>query len=181
LVDTISGEAKPIVWVGRRRADCRKHPDPRKIWPVRILSDAFGARRPARELVLSPDHAVLFDSVLIPIKYLINNTTIIQEQTSEVDYFHIELQLHDVVWAEGLPTETYLDAGDRAKFENGGFLLTLHPDFATRIWEAEGFAPLCLMGPEVDAARRLLRTREGVLAQNSWSTAFIRSARMTLK
>ena len=51
----------------------------------------------------SPDHAVFIDGVLIPVRYLINGRTIVQEPADEVTYYHVELPRHDVIFAEGLP------------------------------------------------------------------------------
>lgn len=55
--------------------------------------------------------------------------------------------------AEGLPAESYLDIGDRSNFANAGDPVALHPDFASRIWDAAGCAPLVVAGPALDAAR----------------------------
>ncbi len=52
---------------------------------------------------------------------------------------------------KALPTETYLENGDRANFENGGLPVRLHPDFASLTWENRGFAPLILTGPELNS------------------------------
>ncbi len=120
MVLTISGWQQPILWIGRRTLDCRRHPAPALAWPVRIAAHAFGEDRPKRPLLLSPDHAVFVENVLIPIKHLINGTTVAQVEAATVTYYHIELPNHDVVFAEGLPAESYLDIGDRSAFENGG-------------------------------------------------------------
>ncbi len=69
-------------------------------------------------------------------------------------YYHVELPAHGVLLAEGLPAESYLDTGDRTNFANGGGPIALHPDFASRVWEAEGCAPLVVTGPVLDATRR---------------------------
>ena len=122
----------PVIWIGHRQIDCRRHPEPRKVWPVRIQAGCFGQGLPSRDLFLSPDHAVLVEDVLIPVKYLINGTTIAQTEVDEVSYYHIELERHDVLFAEGLPAESYLDTGDRANFANGGVVVSAYPDFATR-------------------------------------------------
>lgn len=146
--------ALPVIWLGHRTVDCTRHPNPVNVWPVRIAADAFGPGRPCRELWLSPDHALYFGEVLIPVKYLINDTTIAQIPRDEVTYYHVELPRHSVLLAEALPAESYLDIGDRSSFTNGGGLISLYPDFASRRWEAEACAPLVVSGPIIEAARQ---------------------------
>jgi hypothetical protein len=71
-----------------------------------------------------------------------------------LSYYHVELPRHAVLLAEGLAAESYLEAGDRGNFANGGGVAALYPDFATLRWEAQGCAPLVVTGAEVEAARR---------------------------
>ncbi len=78
---------------------------------------------------------------------------------AEVEYHHIELDCHDVVLAEGLPAESYLDTGGRAGFA-GGAVIALYPDFAARTWETRGCAPLVLRGPVLEAVRARLDARD---------------------
>jgi hypothetical protein len=168
---TKDGEYELIVWIGRREVNCDRHPNPKTVWPVRVRAGAFGAGQPVRDLLLSPDHAVFTDSVLVPIKLLVNGTTIVQMPTGHVTYFHVELPRHAVILAEGLPVESYLDlgdrdagdrdAGDRANFRGRNGLIRLFPDFAARlapetalVWETRGAAPLVLTGEKLAAARR---------------------------
>jgi collagen type I alpha len=154
----VRGGTARIEWIGRRHVDCARHPRPELVWPVRVTAHAFGPGMPLRDLWLSPDHAVFQDGVLIPVKHLINGATITQVQVDEVAYYHIELDRHDVVYAEGLPCETFLDAGNRMSFANGE-LVALHPQFATQVWEAEGCAPLIVSGPILAAVRARLLQR----------------------
>jgi hypothetical protein len=76
-----------------------------------------------------------------------------------VEYWHVELPRHDVVLAEGLAAESYLDVGERSGFGNGGGVVALHPDFAVdpmrlaEVWEAAGCVPLVVAGAELQAAR----------------------------
>ena len=154
-VKVASGDpAQPIVWLGHRTVDCSRHPQPNKVWPVRIMAHAFGPELPARDLWLSPDHALFLDDVLIPARYLINGRTIAQVPMNSVTYYHLELPRHSGPLAEGLPAESYLDTGDRASFTNAGAVVQLHPDFAERQREANGCAPIVIAGPVLAAVRR---------------------------
>ena len=129
---------------------------------MRIAAHAFGPDRPRRELLLSPDHAVFVEDVLIPIRHLINGTTVAQITRQAITYYHIELPRHDVLLANGMPAESYLEAGARDAFANGGGALQLHPDFAppldhyTILWEAQGYAPLVVTGAALERAREAL-------------------------
>lgn len=128
------------------------------MWPVRVKAHAFGTGNPRRDLLLSPDHAVYAEGVLIPIKYLVNGTTVMQERLHSIEYWNLELPRHDIVLAEGLAAESLLDNGSKQAFENGGKAIQLYPDFAALQWEASGCAPLKVVGPEVDRVRaRLLQ------------------------
>ncbi len=150
----------PIAWLGRRRLVPGRHVRPEAVWPFRILRDAVAPGVPARDLLLSPDHAVCLGGVLIPVKYLANGLTIFQDRGfAEVEYWHVELPCHDVLLAEALPVESYLDTGNRGAFENGGVAPALHPEFGRRRWEQDACAPLWGEGGPVDHVRALLRAR----------------------
>jgi hypothetical protein len=151
------GGVAEVVWLGHRTVVCDRHPRPQDVNPVTVSADAFGPGLPLRDLVLSPNHAVYVDGVLIPIRYLINGATIRQTAVAQIEYWHVELPQHDVLLAEGLPAESYLDTGNRCAFANGGDAVQMHPDFAMRVWEAESCADLVLSGPVLAAARRRLR------------------------
>jgi hypothetical protein len=160
------GGAAPVIWLGRRRVDCTRHPRPWDVWPVRVQAHAFGANRPVRDLRLSPDHAVFVEpaGVLIPVRYLINGASVMQEESAEVCYWHVELPRHAVLLAEGLTCESYLDTGNRNAFENAGTVTTLYADFAAKkqalqIWQNAACAPLVLSGPMLAEARRQLIAR----------------------
>ena len=83
LVMTVSGEARPIRWIGHRALDCRHHPRPHESYPIRIAAHAFGGSRPSRDLFVSPGHAICVD-VLIPASGLVNGSTVQQVEVDEV-------------------------------------------------------------------------------------------------
>jgi hypothetical protein len=145
-----------VTWVGRREVDCADHAQPRKVWPVRVEAGAFGPGRPHSDLFLSPDHAVFVGEVLIPVRCLINGSTITQVNVDHVTYHHIELAAHNVLLAEGLPAESFLDMRDGSNYANRPGPARLYPDYSARIWEAFGCARLVVTGPELEAARGLV-------------------------
>jgi len=152
------GVAK-IIWVGHRTIDLARHAMPEKVRPIRILAGAFGPGLPERDLRLSPDHALYIDGHLIEAKTLVNGVTVIVEQNTRfVTYHHIETAQHDVVLAEGLPAETFLESGNRANFESDAAPIALHPDFVAKERE-KACAKLLVDGPVVIAARQLLLDR----------------------
>ena len=160
VVVTASGRPRPICWIGHRRIDPARHPCPRTVQPIRIQRGAFAANTPHRDLLLSPDHAVFVEGVLVPVRYLVNGATIrCQTVRRPITYYHVELDGHDILLAEGLAVESFLDTGCRQDFDNGGAVVALHPDFSTWAWEARGYAPLVVAGPEIGKTRRRLAQR----------------------
>jgi hypothetical protein len=110
LIVTSSGEAKPIQWVWARRFErqCgQKWAE--EIAPIRVAQSALGPGTPHRDLFLSRYHCLYLDGVLIPAVDLLNNSTIIRcstEELREIEYFHIKLERHSVIYAEGAACET---------------------------------------------------------------------------
>jgi hypothetical protein len=154
----------PVRWIGRRRIDVATHPRPTGVWPIRIRHDAMAPGLPHRDLLVSPDHAVLLDGVLVPAKLLVNGMTIVQDDRfSRVDYFHVELDRHSILISEGLPAESYLDTGNRAIFENAGLALILHPDFSIaarmQTWNEHACAPLTVAAKDIEPVWRRLVAR----------------------
>jgi len=160
----LDGEVSPIIWIGQRALDCRSHKNQRAVWPVRIAAGAFGPGAPVRDLWLSPDHAVFFEDVLIPVKYLINGGLIAQIPRDHVTYFHVELERHDLLLAEGLAVESYLDTGDRGFFGHAAARPTLGFDLA-RLWEALGCAKLVVTGPPIQAACACIAAQSAMVHQ----------------
>jgi len=147
-----------VVWLGRRLVDCRRHPQPHTVRPVRVRAGAFADGVPVRDLLLSPDHAVFAGGALIPVALLINGSSVVQEAWESVEYFHVELPEHDSVLAEGLAVESFLDGGTRGAFDDA-VVRQLYPILARAEWESEGFAPRAFTGPVVQGVVKRLRER----------------------
>lgn len=167
IVKLADGSTASIVWIGHRTIDCARHPDPAAVHPIRVARGAFAPGMPARDLYLSPDHAVFTDDVLIPVRHLVNGTTVRRCPVDHVTYFHVELPRHAALLAENLPAESYLDTGDRSAFANGGPVIQAHPRFGAAVREARGFAPLVVTGAMIDAVRVRLAQRTAPVAAST--------------
>ncbi len=163
LAVTSSGAHRPIRWIGSRLTHPRRHPRPHEIMPVRVAAHAFAPNRPARDLLVSPGHSLcvnIVDAVLIPAMALINGRTIIQEDVDSVTYWHVELEDgHDILLAENMPAESYLDMGNRGFFAESGVVdLDASPD-APVATHADFCHPFHMEGPLVEVVRAQLAAR----------------------
>jgi hypothetical protein len=110
LVVTASGEAKAIQWVWARRFERRSEQKwAEELSPIRVAQSALGPNTPHRDLYLSRYHCLYLDGVLIPAVDLINDSTITKVDAlhlRQIEYFHIKLDRHSVIYAEGAACET---------------------------------------------------------------------------
>ena len=122
-----------IRWLGHRQIDLTTHLHPETVAPIRIERDAIADGLPHHDLLVSPDHGIFVDGKLICARQLVNGVTIRQElDWTAVDYYHVELDQHAILLAEGLPAESYLDTGNRGFFSNSDEPLVLHPDLTDK-------------------------------------------------
>jgi len=108
---TVSGETKPIKFIGCRKVS-RKRTGPWKNGegPVKISRFAIDGKAPHSDLYISPGHAIYIDGILIPAGNLVNGVTIVADARPEVlslTLFHIELDTHEAILAEGLAVESF--------------------------------------------------------------------------
>ncbi|MCZ8106944.1 MAG: Hint domain-containing protein [Burkholderiales bacterium] len=119
LVVNLDGVARPVKWVGRRSFQRRFVGANSEASPVLIRAGALGHNGPDRDLTLSAKHAMFFDGVFVRAEDLVNGDTIIRDRELQlIEYFHVELDSHDVIFANGSPTETYSNHNSRRMFAN---------------------------------------------------------------
>ncbi|MEL7115500.1 MAG: Hint domain-containing protein [Pseudomonadota bacterium] len=127
-----SGSHIAVTWVGRQTL--------RKLWlgdrmqPVRIRAGALGNGLPHSDLTVTADHGMVFpsssgavgentnDGYVINAAALVNHDTIdfvpMDELEDTFTVYHIETEAHDVILANGAPSETFIDAAGRSAFDN---------------------------------------------------------------
>jgi Hint domain len=119
LLPTMFGGVRPIQWIGHYPL---KKSDPSKPWvidarPVQIACSALAPDVPHTDLYVTGGHALFIDGVLAPAGCLINGTTITRSEPrdyDELEFFHIKLESHDVIYAEGAPVETLVTVTEGA-------------------------------------------------------------------
>jgi hypothetical protein len=118
LVNTANG-AKPVRWVGESPVST-KFADPLQVLPVRIRAGALGEGLPVRDLLVSPDHAIFIAGILAQAGALVNGQTILREAAvpEQFTFYHVELDTHEFLFAEGVMAESFVDNLDRMYFSN---------------------------------------------------------------
>jgi len=158
-VVTLSGVARAIKWIGKRAYDPRFVAGNRNVLPIRIEAGALADGVPTRDLWVSPEHALYLRQVLVPAVLLVNDATITQPESVErLEYFHIDLGTHDVILAEGVAAESYVDCDNRFMFHNAPEFARLYPGERPPRWE------FCA-GRVEEGSRGLAAIRHDVLAR----------------
>ena len=161
LVMTMSGEAQPIQWIGRRSYSGRFALGQKHILPICFKAGSIADSVPRRDLWISPHHAMYLEGTLIEAKDLVNGVSIVQaERVEKVEYFHIELETHDVIIAEGALSESFIDDNSRGMFHNAHEYWARHPDAPRE--PVRYCAPRRDEGYEIEAARRQIESRAGL-------------------
>jgi hypothetical protein len=150
---TASGEARPIAWIGVGRVLASRGRRSAAT-PVIVRKGALADNVPHHDLRVTKGHALALDGVLIPVEFLVNHRTILWDDgAQETALYHIELDRHDVLLANGAPAESYRDDGNRWLFQNANSGWGLPP--------LPPCAPVLTGGPIVDAVWRRLLDRAG--------------------
>jgi hypothetical protein len=118
LLPTMFGGLRRVQWIGRYPY---KKSDPSKPWaenvrPVRVARSALGPNVPHADLYVTGAHGLFNDGVLVPAEILINGATITRFEPAgdEMEFFHVKLESHDVIYAEGALAETLLNVEESA-------------------------------------------------------------------
>ena len=151
LVLTQRGASRPLVWVGTGRVLATRGRR-NAATPIIVRKGALADNVPHRDLRVSKGHALYLDGLLIPVECLVNHRSIVwDDMAQEVSLYHLELDTHDVLVADGVPAESYRDDGNRWLFQNANAGWALPPQ--------PPCAPVVTGGRVVDVIWRRLRER----------------------
>ncbi|HEY2617868.1 MAG TPA: Hint domain-containing protein, partial [Acetobacteraceae bacterium] len=153
IVRTLRGELRPIAWIGTGRVLATRGRR-NAATPVIVRRGALADDVPHRDLRVTKGHSLYLDDVLIPVEFLVNHRSILwDDRAQEVSIYHLELDTHDVLLANGAPAESYRDDGNRWLFQNRNSGWTMPP--------LAPCVPVLTGGPIVDALWRRLLERAG--------------------
>jgi hypothetical protein len=153
IVSTAHNGPRKVTWVGVGKVLATRGKRSAGT-PVIVLKGALADNVPHEDLRVTKAHALYIDGVLIPVEFLVNHKTILwDDRAQEVEIYHVELESHDVLIANGALAESFRDDGNRWLFQNARSGWDLPPQ--------EPCAPVLTGGPVVDAAWRRLLNRAG--------------------
>jgi hypothetical protein len=153
IVSTAHNGPRRVTWVGNGKVLATRGKRSAAT-PVIVLKGALADNMPHEDLRVTKAHALYIDDVLIPVEFLVNHKTILwDDRAQEVEIYHVELESHDVLIANGVPAESYRDDGNRWLFRNANEGWDLPPQ--------EPYAPVLTGGPVVDAVWARLLDRAG--------------------
>jgi hypothetical protein len=163
---------EPLRWVGFMDvAVPRNAVMAAKTAPILIKAGAIAPGMPARDLRVSPDHAMEVDGHLIPAKHLVNGSSIIQEVwCKRVRYFHLELEAHGLLLSEGTWSESYLDDDNRHAFNNAaltGLFLDFEAGRSKGQYDHQACLPVLRQGLKLDEIHGRLALRAEELARGA--------------
>ena len=111
LISTANG-VKPVKFVSRNTRHFNELLAVGKS-PIRVAASAFGAAGPSADLLMSPSHALCLEGTLIEAAALLDYagvSRVDEWQSQQLTYFNIELEQHELIWANGALTESYFSS-----------------------------------------------------------------------
>ena len=129
--------------------------------PVCIKPGALGDGLPSRPLWVSPGHGLYIDGALVPAWLIVNGKSVVQaEAVGSVTYIHVEFEDHEIIYAEGVPAESFIDEQCRAQFQNAAEFAALYPEAESETrWTC---APRLEDGFHLEEIRQRFNARAGI-------------------
>ncbi|MFW6684489.1 Hint domain-containing protein [Komagataeibacter intermedius] len=131
----VNGQHVPrtVVWAGKAQASVRAGvADDEAGYPVRIRQNAISDGVPYKDMLITTEHCLFFNGRFIPARMLVNGRSVLYDYSiTSYEYYHIELEEHAIIMADGMLTESYLDTGNRRAFQQAGQVIRIGGKFTT--------------------------------------------------
>jgi hypothetical protein len=128
VVTTADNKTTRVKWIGRQTA--KKTRLGENMEPVLIREGALGPNVPNQDLVVTADHGMIIDEMVINAGALVNHDTIdyirMADLPVQMIFFHVETENHEVILANGAAAETFIDRAGRGVFDNYDEFLDLY-------------------------------------------------------
>ncbi len=123
----LEGSSIQIHWIGRRAFSSKALRANPKLCPIRITAGSLGHGLPKRDLLVSRQHRMLVQSkiaermfgeteVLVPAVKLTNLPGVFSDESvRQVEYFHLLFDQHEIIYAEGAPSESLFTGPEALK------------------------------------------------------------------
>ncbi|GAN59598.1 hypothetical protein ACI01nite_00890 [Acetobacter cibinongensis] len=134
-------ETRKIIWSGSKRLQVRTdRPEDEAGYPVRILKNALAEGVPYKDMLVTSDHSLFFETMFVPVRMLVNGHSIFYDRTvSAYTYYHVETEHHSIIMADGALTESFLDTENQRLFYQTTDVVKLRCGRLT--WERDGAVP----------------------------------------
>jgi len=155
-IATQDGQIRSIRWIGSRQDDMEKYPVDRlhEFQPICFKAGSLGPNSPRKDLYVSPLHGMFVDGVRICAFLLVNDRSIVRAKDIKVvEYFHIELDEHSILNANGAWSESYFEYNNfHENFDNGA----TYPQATTQTTDRKHCCPMIWDGEQLDRIKARL-------------------------
>jgi len=134
-------EITKIIWSGKSSVKTTQKDE--YSYPVKILKNSISENIPSEDISVTNDHCIFIQDNFVPVRMLVNGMTIFYDKSVQCyEYFHIETEIHSIIMANNLMTETYLDSGNRRSFLQTGNVVNINRNHNRNLTWADAAAPL---------------------------------------
>ena len=177
LVATRDRGLQPVRWIGSRKIDKASMDSNPKLRPIRITCGALGRGLPINDLLVSRQHRMVVSSkvsarmfasdVLVSAAKLTELPGIyVEKNVEDVTYFHILFDQHEVIYAEGAPTESLFTGPEALKAvpdEARDEILTLFPKLKEMAYILDPALQIPRLSQQKELAQRLAKNGKAPL------------------
>ena len=162
---TLDNDLQTIRWVGERSLGDKKLAAYPNLRPIRIKAEALGDGMPSHDLIVSPQHRIVVRSkiairmfaaaeVFVPAKHLLGLKGVtIATDITEVTYYHLLCDSHEIIEANGALAETLYTGTEAMKAMTPEALEELALIFGD---QPIGLQPLARFSPKGQRAKKLV-------------------------